>query len=80
MGYPRNFLTVKYVNISIQCLNERVRNLRYSGLHENLVCTLCENKSPTIKEIDIPGSYEVFGNVRIVWSSKWSHYKSIIKK
>lgn len=66
IGYPKRIFPIKYIKVYVQCLNERVRNLRDSGLHENLVCSICINNSPTIKDIYIHGAYEVLGKVRIV--------------
>lgn len=79
IGYPKRTFPIKYIKVYVQCLNERVRNLRDSGLHENLICSICINNSPTIKDIDIHGAYEVLGKIRIVWNCNWSGYGGITK-
>jgi hypothetical protein len=49
----------------------RLRQLRYSGLCEELVCSI-EANSSVIPTIDIiGGTVEQLGKYRIVWNRKW---------
>ena len=67
-----NILPVKYIRLFIYDTNKRVRQLRYSGLIEELICTIEVNTTKRIKTIDISGgTAEQIGKYRIVWNKKW---------
>jgi hypothetical protein len=63
---------VKYIRVFVYNTDLRVRKLRYSGLIEELVCTIGFNTSDKIPMIDIiGGTAEQHGKYRIVWNKKW---------
>ncbi len=63
---------VKYIRVFVYESDLRVRKLRYSGLIEELVCTIGFNTSDKIPDIDIiGGTPEQIGKYRIVWNKKW---------
>lgn len=67
-----NMLPVKYIRLFIYDTNKRVRQLRHSGLIEELVCTIEVNTTRRIRTIDIiGGTVEQIGKYRIVWNRKW---------
>jgi len=74
----RRFQTVKFIRVFVFDKDERIRNLRNSGLNENLIATISFNKSPTIKTIDIIGGVlEKKGKYRIVWNKNWKNFSKI---
>lgn len=67
-----NILPVKYIRLFIYDTNKRVRQLRHSGLIEELICTIEVNTTKRIKTNDIiGGTAEQIGKYRIVWNRKW---------
>lgn len=69
---------VKFIRICIFDKDERVRNLRKSGLHENLIATIGYNQSPIIKTTDIIGGIvEQHDKYRIVWNKNWRNLSQI---
>lgn len=72
-----NILPVKYIRLFIYDTDKRVRQLRYSGLIEELICTIEINTTRKIKTIDIiGGTLEEIGKYRIVWNRKWIEKES----
>ena len=69
------YQSVQYIRVCIFDKDDRVRNLRNSGLTKNLIATIELNTSKTIKTIDIfNGKLELKGKYRIVWNKNWCGY------
>lgn len=72
------FLPTSYIRITIYEKDLRKRQLRSSGLIENLVCSITVNNSNKIKNIDfIGGKVEQKGKYRIVWNKNWNGIKYV---
>lgn len=72
------FLPTSYVRITIYEKDLRKRQLRSSGLIENLICSITINNSSKIKNIDfIGGKVEQKGKYRIVWNKNWNGTKYV---
>lgn len=66
------YLPVKYARIFVFETDLRVRELRNSGITENLIASIGINTKKKIRTIDILGGIpEQFGKYRIVWNKKW---------
>ena len=71
----RRFYPAKYIRVFIYDSNERIRNLRHSGLTKELIATIQVNVSKEIKVPDLINSeIEQFGKYRIFWNKNWRNY------
>lgn len=71
----RRFYPATYIRVFIYDSNERIRNLRHSGLTKELIATIQVNVSREIKVPDLINSeIEQFGKYRIFWNKKWRNY------
>ena len=72
------FLRTKYIRVTIYDKDLRKRQLRGSGLIDNLVGSITLNRSRKIKNIDfIGGKLEQKGKYRIIWNEKWNGIKHV---
>lgn len=63
---------VKFMRVFVYDKDMRLRNLRNSGLIDELVCTISINYTRKIGTIDIiGGTVEQRGKYRIVWNKSW---------
>ncbi|NOT73481.1 MAG: hypothetical protein HOP08_01045 [Cyclobacteriaceae bacterium] len=67
-----NYLPVKYARIFIYDSNNRVRNLRHSGLIPELIAAIHINTARNIKTIDLINcTVEQTGAIKIYWHNNW---------
>ena len=76
--YFGSLLKNEFIRIMIYDKDLRKRNLRNSGLSNNLICSISVNNSKTIKTIDIfNGKVEQHKKYRIVWNTNWDNFENV---
>ncbi|PHR46759.1 MAG: hypothetical protein COA32_09765 [Fluviicola sp.] len=72
------YLTVGYLSIFIYQEDRRLREIKNSGLIENLICTVVKKKLKRINSPDIIGSkIETIGNYRIAWNKNSTVFDNV---
>jgi len=71
-------LRTRYIRVTLYDTDLRKRNLRSSGLIDNLICSITINTTKQVKNIDfIGGKVEQYGKYRIVWNKNWKGIKHV---
>lgn len=70
----RRLFQVEYIQVSVFDSDQRVRNVRHSGLNENTIASIRVNSSKTIKVPDLVHSeIEQHGRYTIYWNNAWRY-------
>ncbi|MBB6003799.1 hypothetical protein [Arcicella rosea] len=66
-----NLFPVRYIKVFIYERDKRIRHLRFSGIPDDMICTIEVNNTKTILSNDFDGIPQQIGQYRIVWNQKW---------